>query len=376
MTDRSGLTLNRRNLSDERYSVLGTIRLISNRQPPRAKVRRDRVGVAMRVLWRCARFSLAITAVLTLAGCLPSTGTPDRLYPIASEMDTVRNTQEQLVSQYDTFVFSSPAQAKLARNEIIAERMFAIDVEYVQYENALTREGQEVSFATLATAGALGTASTLFTPVVTKSVLSGLSTVTLGTKGHYDSEILLASSIRTIQKQMRASRNLIAAGISAKLVQSVADYPLAAALSDLEEYYDAGTLTTGVIDTSTTVGTLENNTKDIKQAVTQAPASQRAAILNNAVIGDATTPMAQPSTLTVQNPNGVTPFERTKITKVMIQDMEIVVCLKPRTGTLTDALRTAVLAHLGKPKATAINAVDAQRMVDEFNANKNKQCPP
>ena len=175
---------------------------------------------------------------------------------------------------------------------------------------------------------------------------------------------------------MRASRNLIAADISAKVVLSVADYPLAAALSDLENYYDAGTLTTGVIDTSTTVGTLETNTKDIKQAVTQAPPNQRAAILSNAVISDASTPMAQPSTLTVRNPNGVTPFERTKITPVMIYDMEIVVCLKPRTGALTDALRTAVLAHLGKPKATSINNVDAQRMVDEFNTNKNKQCPP
>jgi hypothetical protein len=320
---------------------------------------------------------VAITAVLALAGCLPSTGTPDRLYPIASEMVTVRNTQEQLVSQYNTFVFSSPAQAKLARNEIIAERMFAIDVQYVRYENALTREGQEVSFATLATAGALGTASTLFTPVVTKSVLSGLSTVTLGTKGYYDSEILLASSIRTIQKQMRASRNLIAAGISAKVVQSVADYPLAAALSDLEEYYDAGTLTTGVIDTSTTVGTLENSSKDIKQAVTQAPPGQRAAILSNAVISDANTPMAQPSKVGILNPNGLTNFERTGLTPAMILAMEpVVLCPNQRTGTLTPEFRQAVLDDLHK-KATGIGDVDAQRIIAEAKAKKTKQgCSP
>jgi hypothetical protein len=290
-------------------------------------------------------------------------------------MDTVRNTQEQLVAQYNTFVFSSPDQAKRARNEIIAERMYAIDVQYVQYENALTREGQEVSFGTLAAAGALGTASTLFTPVVTKSVLSGLSTVTLGTKGHYDSEILLASSIRTIQKQMRASRNLIAAGISAKLVQSVADYPLAAALSDLEEYYDAGTLTTGVIDTSTTVGMQEDSSKDIKQAVTQAPPGQRAAILSNAVISDATVPIAQPPKFGPLNPKGLTAFERTGLTPAIINEMEIVVCLQPRTGTLTDALRAAVLEHLKKPNAVGIGDVDAQRIIKEFNANKKKQCP-
>ena len=86
--------------------------------------------------------------------------------------------------------------------------MYAVDVQYTQYENALTREGQEVNFGTLVAAGTLGTASTLFTPVVTKSVLSGLSTATLAANGHYNNDILLAQSIRTIQKQMQASRRI------------------------------------------------------------------------------------------------------------------------------------------------------------------------
>ena len=156
-------------------------------------------------------------------------------------------------------------------------------MQYTQYETALTREVQEVGFGALTTAGALGTASTLFTPVVTKSILSALSTAVLATKGHYDSEILLAQTIRTIQKQMRASRNLISAGITAKMPQSVADYPLPIAMSDVEDYYSAGTLTTGVIDTSTTVGIRENETRIIKEDVTQAPAAARATVLQRAL---------------------------------------------------------------------------------------------
>ncbi|MEH2622719.1 hypothetical protein V1292_000774 [Bradyrhizobium sp. AZCC 1719] len=224
----------------------------------------------------------SIALSILLAGCLPSTRTPERLYPIVDEMNVVRATQEELVRQYNMYVFSAPVQAKLIRNEIIAQRMYAIDVQYTQYETALTREGQEVGFGALTTAGALGTASTLFTPVVTKSVLSGLSTAVLSTKGYYESEILVAQTIRTIQKQMRASRNQIASSISAKIVQSVSEYPLSAALSDLEEYYAAGTLTSGVIDTSTTVGIREATSREIKEAVTQAPPAQRAAILEQA----------------------------------------------------------------------------------------------
>jgi hypothetical protein len=293
----------------------------------------------MRSVLPCAKFLSACS--VALAGCLPSTGTPERLYPVVDEMNVVRTTQEELVRQYNFYVFSNPAQAKLVRNEIIAQRMYAVDVQYTQYENALTREGQEVSFGTLATAGALGTASTLFTPVVTKSVLSGLSTVTLATKGHYDSEILLAQTIRTIQKQMRASRNLIAANISAKLVQSVTEYPLSAALSDVEDYYNAGTLTTGVIDTSTTVGIKEDDSKFVKQTVNQAPPGQRAAVLH-----DVTTPISAPPQLPVIVPQG-SGFREQRLLPSVIKQLQRVVCLT-EDGKFSAQFHTRVIDHLNK----------------------------
>jgi hypothetical protein len=244
----------------------------------------------MRNFFAGAKFLWAFAVALALSGCIPSTHPPERLYPIAYEMDLIRNSQADLASQYSANFLSSPAQAKLIRNEVIAQRMYAIDVQYTLYENALTRETQEVGFGALTTAEGLSTAATLVAPVATKTILSAAATAVLAIKGHYDSEVLLAQAMRNIQKQMRASRNMIAAGISAKLVQSVSDYPLSAALSDLEEYYAAGTLTSGVIDSSTTVGIRETDTKNIKQDVTQAPPALRAAILR-----DATAPIVTPS---------------------------------------------------------------------------------
>lgn len=155
--------------------------------------------------------------------------------------------------------------------------MYAIDVQYTQYETALTRESQEVGFAALTTAEGLSTASTLIVPAASKTILSGLATAVLATKGHYGSEVLLAQTMRTIQKQMRTSRNRIATQISARMAQNVVDYPLSVALSDVEEYYSAGTLTTGVIDTSTTVGIAEDESKIKKQEVGQLPPKARAA---------------------------------------------------------------------------------------------------
>jgi hypothetical protein len=243
----------------------------------------------MRSFSLCAKLLWAFAAGFALSGCIPSTHPPERLYPIAYEMDLIRTSQDDLVSQYRASL-SSPNQAKLIRNEIIAQRMYAIDVQYTSYENSLTRETQEVGFGALTTAEGLSTAATLVAPAATKTILSAAATGVLAVKGHYDSEVLLAQSMRNIQKQMRASRNLLAAAISAKLVQSVTDYPLSSALSDLEEYYAAGTLTSGVIDTSTTVGANETDTKNIKQDVTQAAPAARAAILR-----DATAPVVAPT---------------------------------------------------------------------------------
>src|SRR4051794_5030014 len=231
----------------------------------------------------CTRFLWISVAAFVLPGCIPSTHPPERLYPVPYEMDLIRAAQGDLASQYHAALLSSSAQAKLIRNEIIAQRMYAIDVQYTLYENSLTRETQEVGFGALTTAEGLSTAATLVAPAATKTILSAAATGVLAVKGHYDSEILLAQSMRTIQKQMRASRNLVAAHISAKLVQGVAEYPLAAALSDLEEYYSAGTVTSGVIDTSTTVGNKEDDSKLVKQVVTQAPPAERAAILADAM---------------------------------------------------------------------------------------------
>jgi hypothetical protein len=307
--------------------------------------------------------------VTWLGGCIPSTRTPERLYPVASEMDFVRSTQSDLIDRYYKATLSAE-QMRLIRNEIIAQRMYAVDVQYTQYESALTREGQEVGFGATTAAEGLSTAATLVGPPGTKSILSGAATAVLATKGHYESEVLLAQTMRTIQKQMRASRNRIATSIAARTSQSVADYPLAAAMSDVEEYYNAGTLTTGVIDTSTTVGIEETNSKNLKEDVTQAPASQRASILRNAVITDATAPMPKPTRLSVLNPNGVNDFEQRLLLPARIAEMERVVCIKP-TGKLTDALRAAVLSHLKRSNATAITNTDAERISVEFDAIRN-----
>ncbi len=211
--------------------------------------------------------AVIVTSLLFLSGCLASTKNPDRLYPVPDVVAFVQSSQNELIKQYhEDFRTMSRDDARKLRNEIIAERMYASDVQYTQYESSLTKERQDVGFTTLTAAEALSTAATIVTPVVTKTILSGVTTGLVAMKGHYESEVLLAQTMRTIQKQMRLSRNKVAEHIFQRMAQDVSDYPLSAALADLEEYYRAGTLTSGVMDTSTTVGIEEKRSEDEKRA--------------------------------------------------------------------------------------------------------------
>jgi hypothetical protein len=139
------------------------------------------------------------------------------------------------------------------RNDWLGGRMYAIDMQYTAYEGALTRERQGVGFgAALATIG-LTTASTLVTAVATKDILTGTAGAVTGARAAYDNDVLLAHGVQWIQSQMRAQRARVAQRILIGMRQSSRDYPLAAALSDLEEYYRAGTFTGGIITTGETV---------------------------------------------------------------------------------------------------------------------------
>jgi hypothetical protein len=102
------------------------------------------------------------------------------------------------------------------------------------------------------------------TPVVTKNVLTGLAGVVTGSRAAYDNDVLFAHSVQWIQTQMRTQRTFVAERILRGMKLSTADYPMAAALTDLEDYYRAGTFTAGLLGTSEALGAEARLAEDTK----------------------------------------------------------------------------------------------------------------
>jgi hypothetical protein len=145
------------------------------------------------------------------------------------------------------------AQRRNYRNDLIAARMYAIDINYTNYEANLTRERQGVGFGASAATIGLATASTLVTPVKTKDVLTALAGAVTGARAAYEDDILLAHSMQWVQTQMRSRRAQVAERILQGTKMPTSQYTMAEALSDLEDYYRAGTFTGGIISTTETV---------------------------------------------------------------------------------------------------------------------------
>jgi hypothetical protein len=202
----------------------------------------------MRSYIRSVAFFAALgLANLVLAGCQTVKGGPDRLYSIDEEkLDARDDVLPRALAGYNSA--RSDAERIFYRNEYIARRMYIIDVAYTEYETALTRERQEFGFATSVVAQGLSTAGAVFTPVNTVRTLSALSSAVGASKGFYDSDLLLTKTVQIAQGHMRAQRDRVARTILFQKAKSSLDYPISAALHDLEDYYRAGTITAGLIE--------------------------------------------------------------------------------------------------------------------------------
>lgn len=143
----------------------------------------------------------------------------------------------------------------------MAARMYAIDVNYTEYEHALNVEGQTVEF--WAKLGS-GTLSTIATAVPVAQTVRGLNAVaqgvTLGESAYTDS-FFRKYMTQNLIASMRAARHERRAVIRSRMTCGTEIYPLGLAMSDIESYYRAGNIETGMLRLSRTSTSDEQKAK-------------------------------------------------------------------------------------------------------------------
>lgn len=202
---------------------------------------------------RLKQLSCCMIAAVAVAGCTASLeGAPDRLLPIAAETEVAKKLASN--AWYYEYATATGSRRRELRDQIVLARMYATDLYYSEYEARLTKERQSVGFYSTVASLALTSSATLVAANETKSILSALATGLTGTREAYDKEILIEKTITILQQQMRTRRKEVKVTILERLGRDTGTYPLELALTDLESYYRAGTLTGALIDVSEATG--------------------------------------------------------------------------------------------------------------------------
>jgi hypothetical protein len=172
------------------------------------------------------------------------------------------------------------ADSRACRDSIVQARLIAIDVRYTQFRHAFYGEARWGGFA--ATVATLGlTSAAALASLGTSHILSAAATGVTGTQAAYDKQVLIDRTATAIETSMDAARGTVAIRIRQGLQRPPPDYPLAVALSDLQDYYNAGTLLGALADITRIAGVQAQNVDEQLKTISGFVATPAAEFLRN-----------------------------------------------------------------------------------------------
>lgn len=191
---------------------------------------------------------LVVALLIGLGGCAAFKGYPERVTDPEADL---KGLESQLNASAIGKCLASPSVT--CRDEIVSARMYATDIRFSQFEESLFKGTREAGFsATLGTLG-LTTAAAASTGGLAQT-LSGLSAFIIGGREAFQKEVLSERTVIAIHTAMRSRRAEMALRLRSGMTQPLASYPLASALSDLNEYYHAGTVLGALVGITESVG--------------------------------------------------------------------------------------------------------------------------
>lgn len=204
-------------------------------------------------LKRTLRLAASWVPVLSVsfltAGCWspPTVAGPDRLYDTSIEMTSLQQFSKLTGDNWREYL-NTPDKGRMGiRNEMMAARMYAIDVNYTKYEHELSIEGQSVEFWTKLGSNTLTAATAAVPAVSTVKQLNAIATGLNLASSTYTDAYFRKQLIENLVAAMRAARHERRAVIRSRMTCPTAFYPFGLGMSDVESYFRAGSVESGIL---------------------------------------------------------------------------------------------------------------------------------
>jgi hypothetical protein len=183
----------------------------------------------------------ALPAMLLTAGCATTRApyAPETSFAARSDLAALKSKFASATSISDYY---SEPETRERRNAFIAGRLVLYDLAFVDWVSRF-RFGRAAEATVLDTATlGIDQAIALFGGARTKEVLGAIGAAVTGTRSSYEKNFFDEAAAGAMAAQMNAERRAALIPIMAGTRAGIEDYPMMAALIDLNSYQQAGTI--------------------------------------------------------------------------------------------------------------------------------------
>jgi len=177
---------------------------------------------------------------LMFSGCMAvsSGGAPRQSF----DMDSDLKQLEKQFAQASSIENYYQAPSVQARNQFIAGRLVLMNVQYVRFIRGMTAEKQLLDSASDILVLSLNLTGSAADSARVKTILSAIAAGVTGSKATIDKYYFYEKTIPALIAAMNAQRKTALQPIVDGMSKDLNQYPFEKALSDLNDYYMAGTL--------------------------------------------------------------------------------------------------------------------------------------
>ena len=190
-----------------------------------------------------AKLAVLLLILCVLPGCssLRNGGAPEPSFDLSADLEKLSKEFES--STNITNYYTTPAaDRKDTRDRFVLGRIVLVDLRYLAFIKTLTADKQQLDTATDLANLTLNLAGTLVGGARAKTNLAAAAAGISGAKATIDKDYFYEKSIEALIATMNAKRKEVLIGILTGLTLSLDDYPFERAVTDLQQYYLAGTL--------------------------------------------------------------------------------------------------------------------------------------
>ena len=198
----------------------------------------DRYAVARPL--SLAALALALVAVLSGCATIRHGGAPDPSFNVDEDLEQIAKefaTAASIAGYYQ----GTPSQT--ARNRFITGRLTLMNIRYIQFVRRLTSERQLLDSATQMLTLGLSLAGAAVPGAGVKTILAAIAAGVTGSREIIDKNYFYEQTVPALVAQMNAERKKVLVRILTGAGADLTQYPFEQAVTDLDEYYHAGTFT-------------------------------------------------------------------------------------------------------------------------------------